>query len=233
MRIHQASCLVVGLVATGLITPAHAQDGRQTKLLLTEIATRVVEQDLLVAQLRLRAEAGSGEEARDLVDAAMHAATERVTASKGIRHLSKGGYRVFQGRDDGAGAWIAEQDVTIKARESLPLLQLVGDLQADGLLLDKLVYELSREGRRTAEGELAMESIEALRARGNEIAEKVGMQVDWIETLRVAGTLDGLPVQLEVQAPAPEAESEPLPIALPRRETVGVTVEAELSLIRP
>ena len=102
-----------------------------------------------------------------------------------------------------------------KAREIVTLLQLVSRLQADGLVLNSLAYELSAEGRRATENELAAESIEALRARSQKFAVGLGLRVDSIETLRVVGTrTQGQPpAPHEAHAPATEAKSKLLPVA--------------------
>jgi predicted secreted protein len=227
----------MALAMAGLVAPVRADDGRRTRIVLNEIATREVEQDTVAAELFVRAASESGQESQALVDTAIKAALEKVDATSGITHLARSGYRVFQEpeADDSAGAWVAERDLTIKAREIIVVLQLVSRLQADGLILRKLGYELSAEGRRAAENELAAESIEALRARGQKIAEGVGMRVDSIENLRVtgAGPVNGRPVQPDDQARPAGAEPELLPIALPNHEAVSVTVDVEVSLIGP
>lgn len=237
MRPRLPYCFVMALMMTGLVAPAQAQDGRRTKIVLNEIATREVEQDMLAAVLAVRAESGSGRDSQALADTAMAAALEKVTSSSGITHLSRSGYRIFQKRNakGGAGAWVAERDLKIKSREIVTLLQLVGRLQADGLILESLAYELSAEGRRATESELAAESIEALRARSQKFADGLGMRVDSIESLRVAGTRTPgqAPIQHEAPAPPPEAKSGLLPIALPDHEVVGVAVDLEVTLTGP
>lgn len=221
--------LVIALLAAVVAAPAPAQEPAQTTLVLQETALREVEQDTLVATVTARTEARTAREAQDAVNAAMTAAIEETRAVEGISRAT-GGYRVYQERDrEGrTGPWIAEQDLRLRAPEAGPLLELVGSLQGEGLVLNGLAYELSAEARRQLESELTIEAIERLRERARQIAASMAMQVARIETLRVGGVNEP-PVRPMMQARAEAASMAP-PVALPDRETVEVSVDADVVL---
>jgi len=220
--------LVVALAA--LAASAAAAEPAGTRLVLSETATREVEQDTLVAIVTARAEAAAAREAQAEVNRAMTAAVEQARAVAGVR-AATGGYRVYQERDrDGRPtAWIAEQDLSLTGREAAPLLELVGALQERGLNLNGLSYQLSAEARRALEDELAIEAIEALRRRAEQVAATLAMRVERIATLRVGEAPDQPPIRPMMRTMA-EAASAPPPTALPDLETVQASVQAELVL---
>ena len=217
-------------LAAALAAPALGQEAARTTLVLSETAAREVAQDTLVAVLVARAEASTPRAAQADVNRAMTAAIEKAGAVAGVR-AATGGYRVYQehDRDGQPRGWIAEQDLSLTAREAAPLLELAGALQEDGLLLNGLVYQLSAEARRAIEDELALEAIAALRRRAEQVAASVAMQVETIATLRVGEVADEPPIRPMMRASIAEASAAP-PVALPDVETVSARVQAELVL---
>ncbi|MGH6915876.1 MAG: SIMPL domain-containing protein [Geminicoccales bacterium] len=214
-----------------LALPALAQDAGQTRLVLSETASREVEQDTLVAVLSVRAESASAREAQSAVNSAMTAAIEKARAVASVR-AATGGYRVHQqyDRDGRPTTWIAEQDLRLTGKESVPLLELVGQLQDAGLNLGGLAYELSDEARRALENDLAIEAIAAVRQRAERIAASMGMRIDAIRTVRVGGEIGEPPPRPMMRMSMAESADMAPPTALPDLETVSVGVEAELTL---
>ena len=226
-----APCLGLIVACTWLAPAGSAQEPERTRLVVSESATREVEQDTLVGILAARAEAAAPREAQAEVNRAMAAAIERAQAVAGVR-AATGGYRVYQEYDQEGRPrqWIAEQDLRLTAREAAPLLELVGALQEDGLILNGLAYQLSAEARRTLEDELAIEAIEALRRRAEQVAASLAMRVETIATLRVGEVAEEPPIRPMMRTMA-EAASVPPPTALPDLETVHASVQAELVLV--
>jgi len=229
--------LVWALILMAAVLPhseARGQAPEPTKLVLGETATREVEQDTLVAVVSARAQADVPREAQQQVNTAMTSAIEKAKGIEGIRP-STGGYRVYQeyNSDGPTGQWIAEQDLRLRSQRIVAMLELVGDLQDDGLLVGNLGYELGPDARRKIEDELTIEAIGALRARAGQIAESMDMRIAGIETVRVGGAMGEPPVQpmFRTTMAAEAAQSAP-PVALPDLETVSVTVEAEIALAR-
>jgi len=210
--------------------PALSQEAGGTTLVLSETAAREVAQDTLVAVLVARAEAAAPRDAQAAVNQAMTAAVEKARAVAAVR-VATGGYRVYQqhDREGQPRGWLAEQDLSLTAREAAPLLELAGALQEDGLLLNGLTYQLSAEARRAIEDELALEAIAALRRRAEEVAASVAMQVERIATLQVGEVAGEPPMRPMMRASLAEASAAP-PVALPDVEIVSTRVQAELVL---
>jgi predicted secreted protein len=205
---------------------------RGTRIVLDEEAVREVEQDTLVAMLTARGETDNPRDAQAAVNAAIQAAIAASDSVEGLRRAT-GGYRVYQ-RYDRKGeptGWVAEQDLRLTTGAHADLLDLVGTLQDEGLLLRGLVYELSREAREALEDELTAEALTRLRERAVAIAGTLGAEVERIARLRIGGVGSPPPVMpqmMEMRAVAQESMAPPS--ALPDRETVRVQVEGEVVL---
>jgi len=212
--------------------PALADEPARTKLVLSATATREVEQDTLVGVLSAHAEAASARAAQATVNRMMTAAVETARAVASVRAAS-GGYRVHQqyDKDGRPGAWVADQDLRLTSREAAPLLELVGTLQADGLNVNGLSYQLSAEARRALEDELTVEAIQTLRSRADRVATSMGMRVLAITTLQVGEAPGQPPIRPMFRATLAEAAPSPPPVALPDLETVSASVSAELVLV--
>ena len=146
--------------------------------MLSATATREVEQDTLVGVVSVRVDAATAAAAQAEVNRKMTAAIAKARAVASVR-AATGGYRVYQDYDkDGhPRRWIAEQDLRLTTREAGPLLELVGALQADGLNVNGLTYQLGDEARRTVEDELTVEAIQTLRNRAERVATSMAMRV--------------------------------------------------------
>jgi predicted secreted protein len=233
--LHGALAVLLGASASGLSVPVVAQSAptspQGTKLVLNQTATREVEQDALVAVLTARAGAASVREAQAAVNAAMAAAIDRAAAAEDVRRAT-GGYRVYQERDRNGQprGWVAEQDLRLTSRDAGPLLELVGTLQANGLVMSGLAYTLSADARKAIENELTIEALAALRTRADRVAEAMAMRVEAIELLRLGGIGDESPVRPMMQARAADVAAVPPPVALPDVETVRLGVDAEIRL---
>jgi predicted secreted protein len=219
------------LLAVSLPLPVLAQDTGQTRLVLSETASREVEQDTLVAVLTARAESASAREAQSAVNGAMTAAIEAAQAVESVRPAT-GGYRVYQqyDREGRPTTWITEQDLRLTSKESAPLLELVGQLQDAGLNVGGLGYELSDGARRALESDLAIEAIDTLRRRAERIAASMGLRIDATQTVRVGGPMGEPPPRPMMRMSTAEAADMTPPTALPGLEAVSVSVEAELTL---
>jgi predicted secreted protein len=222
--------LLVGCAA--LAPVGLADEPARTKLALSATATREVQQDTLVGVLAAHAEAATASAAQATVNRLMAAAIEKARAVKSVRAAS-GGYRVFQDYDkDGrARRWIAEQDLRLTGTEAAPLLELVGALQAVGLNVNGLSYQLSAEARRAVEDELTVEAIQTLRNRAERVATSMGMRVQAIESLQVGQPPGEPPIRPMLRATVAEAAPMSPPVALPDLETVSAGVSAELVLV--
>ena len=232
MRNRLAICLALILAILPAAALRAADEPARTKLALSATAVREVEQDTLVGVLSAHAEAADARAAQAAVNRTMTAAIKKARAVASVRAAS-GGYRVYQqqDRDGRPTGWVAEQDLRLTGRQAAALLELVGALQADGLHVNGLTYELSAEARRALEDELVVEAIQTLRARADRVATSMAMRVQAIEVLQVGAAPGEPPVRPMFRASLAEAAPAPPPVALPDVETVSASVSAELILV--
>jgi predicted secreted protein len=225
-------CLAAVMAAPALAQEAAPENGgKGTRIMLDQTAVREVEQDTLAAMLQAHAEGPEPRAAQDQVNQAIEQAIATAATAAGVRRAT-GGYRVYQkydakGNTDG---WIAEQDLRLTGTDPAIMLDLVGQLQDRGLLLQGLAYELSREAREALEAELTTAAIEQVRVRADAIAATLETTVARIETLRVGGVDSPPPMPKMMEMRAAQADSMAPPSALPDLETVTVRVEAEVAL---
>lgn len=224
-------CLAVMAAPALAQEEARESSGKGTRIMLDQTAVREVEQDTLVAMLQAHAEAEEPRPAQDQVNQAIEQAIATAATAEGVRRAT-GGYRVYQKYDakGNADGWIAEQDLRLTGTDAAAMLDLVGQLQDRGLLLQGLAYELSREARDALEAELTTEAIEQVRTRAEAIAVTLDTTIARIETLRVGGVDSPPPMPKMMEMRAAQADSMAPPSALPDLETVTVRVEAEVSL---
>lgn len=104
---------------------------------------------------------------------------------------------------------------------------LLGRLQADGLLLNGLSGELSDAGRQNAERDAVRNALAALRAEAADIADTLHKKVGALKQLSVNGASAPLPPSPKVMmlAAAPAA-----PQSAPDKVTITASVSAQIEL---
>jgi predicted secreted protein len=219
------------LAITGAGEPALAQENEDglTRLVLSERAVREVEQNTLVVTVTARSVAKSPSEAQAAVNEAMSAALVKARNVAGVE-LATGRYRVYEERDaDGnPRAWVAEQELHLRAQEAPPLLELAGSLQQAGLAMTALDYVLSAGARQGLEDELTTQALAALRDRVEKVAQDLDMTIARLAVLRL-GSVENPPMPM-MRANMAMSEAAAPPVAVPSTEEVSVTVEAEVLL---
>jgi predicted secreted protein len=218
----------------GAAEPEPALAPGETLLLLAETAEKQVRRDILRAELRVEATASSPRAVQNEVNRRMAAALDRVRVVPTVK-AETGGHAAWEERPEGeAVRWRGSQSLILKGRESDKLLQLVGELQGDGLLLGSLQHELAPESARALEDELTEAALERLRARAETIARSMGLEVARWHQFRVgnASSQPGRPPMPMMRAAAAESAFAP-PVAEAGETPVRLTVEAEIVLGPP
>lgn len=231
-RTAQSALLVFVISLTGGALAQEREEGPApgTTLVLTETASREVEQDTVVASLVARAEGADpatvqGEVNRMMTDA-LEVAQQLVGTSP-----ATGGYRVYQryDRDGQPTTWIAEQELRLEGGEVAEVLEHVGTLQEQGLAVQGLGFELSRQVRLAVEDELTLEAIARVQDRAEAIAEALDAAVGRVARLVVGGS-QGISPRPMFEARAMAADASAPPSAVPDLETVTVSIDAEIAL---
>jgi predicted secreted protein len=218
--------------ALAIATPAQAQDTapRETLLRLTESAERTVRADELRATLRAQATGNSAAAVQQAVNRQMAAALDRARALPGVT-VATGGYWSWRSGERGQ-SWTATQELRLSAIEAAPaLLDLVGTLQGQGMLIGGLAYEVSAPLARRIREEVTEEALAGLKARAERLAGALGMTFAGFREVRVDAPRH-MPPPMPRAAMAARAEAAPPPSAEPAEVPIGATVEGD-AVLRP
>ncbi|HEY5209806.1 MAG TPA: SIMPL domain-containing protein [Stellaceae bacterium] len=221
-----------------LAIPALADEPAPTLLHLNQTAERGVTRDRLTVALRVEASGRDPRAVQAEVNRRMGAALAKARAVTAVE-TATGGYESYQstptgadGKPTGPAQWHTVQELSLRARDFAAALALAGQLQADGLLISDMRFDVAPDTLHAQEQSLTDEALNALRARARHIAETLGLKVARFRTLNVGNaTLPGggprpmLMMRAGGGAPAPMP-----PAAAAGDATVTVSVNAEITL---
>jgi predicted secreted protein len=225
----------VVLASVLLLPAARAQEpapAPETLLRLSETAEKLVRRDRLRAELRVEVTGGNARTVQDEINRRMAAALERVRVVPTVKGET-GAHGIWEERPQNAPPrWRAMQAVILTGRESAELLQLVGDLQGDGLLLGSLQHELTPDAARTVEDELTQTALQRLHDRAEKVAQAMGLAVARWKEVRVGnagGQTPRPPIPIQAMR-AETAAAMATPVAEAGDAPVRLTVEGEVVL---
>ncbi len=228
--------LVALAVVLAITTPcAQAQAPvaapNQTVLHLSESAQRDVPRDLLHATLAAQAVDGDATKVQSVINQRMAAALARIKQVPDIA-VETTGYGVYRDNPDkNPVQWHGSQSVTITGKDFAALLTLVGALQQQGLVMQSLAPDLSRDARQSVEDALTNDALARLQQRADKVATTLGTKVAGIRSLTVGNVNPPMPVfRAMAMAPSVTASAVVPPVAEAGSATVSVTVEAEIAL---
>ncbi len=210
--------------------PAYAADqadaGAPTVLHLTQSAERRITRDLLHVDMRAEGKGADPKAVEAGINRSMAKALAEAKQVSGIE-TSTGGYNVY--RDNSSSEWTGSQSLLLSGADSGALLSLAGTLQADGLVMSNLSYEVAPATVRGAENVLTAEALSGLGQRASAIAQQLHVSVLGYRNLTVgnAETASGPMPRLAATA---MSSSMPAPVAAPGEGTVRVTVTADVLL---
>lgn len=207
-----------------LAVPAQAAE---TFLRLSETAHVAARPDELVAILRADGSAATAAAAQGRVNAAIARALDEAKAVPGMV-ASTGVYNVWQ-RPPPNLQWQAQQTVQLKGNDGAAMLALVGGLQASGLAVDRLGWQVSAAAGRKIQSEATKLALSALRGRAEEAAAILGLRFVGFREVRLDSQRP-----MVMAMPAPRALTAAQDVAMPRAEAAEVditaTVEADAVL---
>ncbi|WP_339866572.1 SIMPL domain-containing protein [Pseudohongiella nitratireducens] len=152
----------------------------QTLIRLSVSETRSVEQDLLVAQLRVEKEDRDATVLQNAINQMMTAALDQVDAAAiSDLDVETGYYSVYQTNRQPQGGradqvWRGTQSLTLQSKSAADILALVGELQGAGLILGNLSYQVSDELARDVRDSLLETALNSARMQAERIAEALG-----------------------------------------------------------
>jgi uncharacterized protein YggE len=216
--------LMLGVALSGLGVSARAQ----TVLTLSAIGQERVMPDEMVASLQVQAMAVHAAEAQDAVNSAMKKALDLARAVPGVVATTNS-YNVFKITPDDQSAppkFQASQNLqlVVPAVQGGPpesFSALLAELQQNGLLLNNLDGDLSRDGQLRAQQAAIADAIGQIQAQAGMIAGRLKENVGEMKTLNV--NMDG-------QGPMPPGPRMMMSaMAAPQAAPGKVTVEANVS----
>ncbi len=226
--------LAVVSTATAQSAPLQPAPSDQSTLHLSETAQRDVPRDLLRATLAAEATDPDAGKVQADINQRMAAALVRIKQTAGVT-VATGGYSVYRETPDKQPPrWHGSQTVTLTSKDFAVLLGLTGTLQQQGLVIQSLAPDISREARQSVEDALTDEALTRLKQRADRIATSAGVKLQGIRTLSV-GNVNAPPsiVQPMMRMAAASAAPMPPPVAEAGNATVSITATAEFALAQP
>lgn len=220
--------------ATAQSLPPRPVPSDESVLHLSETAQRDMPRDLLRATLAAEATDVDANKVQSEINQRMSEAMTRIKQVAGIT-LETGGYSVYRETPDKQPArWHGSQTVNLTSKDFAALLSLTGALQQQGLVIQSLAPDISREARQSVEDALTDEALTRLKQRADRIAATAGVKLQGIRTLTV-GNVNAPPpiVQPMMRMAAASPAPMPPPVAEAGNATVSITATAEFALAAP
>jgi uncharacterized protein len=227
--------LLMATLSAAVAQSAPLQPARSdpSTLHLSETAQRDVPRDLLRATLAAEATDPDAGKVQAAINQRMSAAMLRIKQAAGVT-AETGGYTVYRETPDKQQPrWHGSQTVTLAGKDFAALLGLIGTLQQQGLVIQMLAPDISREARQSVEDALTDEALTRLKQRADRVAATAGVTLQGIRTLTVGNVNAPPPIIRPVLRMAAAEAAAPPPVAEPGDATVSITATAEFLLVRP
>lgn len=236
-------------LATFTFTPAaFAQDATRLpaagETLLNVAATERVEvqQDLLIANLRVEMEGTDPAILQNEINTIMKNAVEKSKAVTDVK-TSTDGYYVYpydpnpQPVEKGVTPkkeqkWRGSQGITISGKNPQALLELAGELQSMGLVMGGLNYTLSPEATETARDSLMEAALAKVQTKADRAGKALGKTKVELVEVSVDSAMPSYPQPMMMRAMASDGmmEKGAAPTAEPGMSEITLTVTARALL---
>lgn len=210
---------------------AFAEEAFYNRVALSEQAGIELKNDLMVATLFAQSEGQDAAGLADTVNRAISQALRRARRLRGVE-VSTQGYRtqpIYQkGRVVG---WRVRQDIRLQSRNAKALGALIADLQAGGLRVSSLGYQLSPETRRKHLDEVTDTALKRFSRRAARIAKTLGKKGYRLVRLSVNDGGNSPPIALRRTMMAEASADRVRPVTLEAGTTrLSVSVNGEIEL---
>ena len=243
--------LLGSAMAIMLVLPATAQETVQlpeghTVLNISATEKQDVEQDLLIASLRIQHEGKSSKEVQEHINEAMKKALAEIKKVPSVR-VETGGYYVtpdyrYVTKPNGDNEqvldkWRGSQTVMIKSQASEDVLKLAGKLQDMDFMMNNLDYQLSPEKYDEIRDGLMEKTVAALMERAKRVGKALDKnKVDLVEINVDANQFNQPPVMYaraqKMEMMSADAAGMAPPSAEAGETTVSMTISAR-AIIKP
>jgi len=203
----------------------------QTMITLSVTERISVEQDVVIASLRIEAEDSDASVVQNRINTTMEHALQRA---RGVDEVSQstGYYHVYQYDRQPQGGraetlWRGSQSLTLQGNDAQVLLALAGELQAMGFLMNQLSYQLSNERADEVRDSLMEAAIERATEKVERATRALGKSRFDIAVLDVDTSSNyTAPVMMRSMAASDRAEMAP-PVADAGETEVTLTVRIQ------
>ena len=199
---------------------------------------REVDQDLLIATLRIEAEDTDNKKVQNDVNTAMAKALDLAKGYEDVKAITRG-YNVHQYDINGGKknlpprmVWKGQQSLTLKSKNAEQVLELAGKIQAAGFLMNGLSYTLSPALAAQIQDEMLEAALEKLTARAQRAATALGKSSAELKEINTQGHYNPpQPVYARMESMSMAADSKmAAPVASPGETTLNMTVNAKALL---
>ncbi len=219
--------------------PIFKLDENESLLHISATETREVDQDLLMASLRIEVEDADNKKVQNDINTAMAKALDKTKKFKNVKAITRQ-YNVHSYDKNGGKknlprriVWKGQQSLTLKSKNADELLELAGEIQAAGFVMGGLNYTLSPEVAAKIQDEMLEAALKKLTARAQRAAKALGKSKAELKEINAQGNHRPQPVyaqrgmvQMEMSAPAKMAA----PVASPGETTLTMNVSAKALL---
>jgi len=219
--------------------PVFELDSDASLLHISATETREVDQDLLIANLRIEVENADNKAVQNDINKGMKAALDLAKGYKDVKAITRG-YNVHQYDKNGGKrdrprnmVWKGSQSVQLKSKNSEALLELAGKIQGAGFLMNGLSYTLSPEVAAQIQDEMLEAALTKLTSRAQRAAKAMGKSNAELKEINTQGNYN--PVQpvyhrgakMEMMAMSADMAA---PVASPGETTITLNVNAKALL---
>ena len=236
--------LILSLMAMAFAFSAQAEErtwpNDETLVTLSEQATRKVAQDRLNATLRIEAKGVSPRSVQDDVNTKMKKALGMAKMKKTI-DVTTGNYNVYSREErnkDGKVIrthWHASHSIILDSKDSATLLDLSGNIQELGFVMNGLNFYLSEEKSAKISEELLLEALDRLKSKAEAIGKTLGKDDVHLSQVNTTGYMPPRPQPMYKQRRGMEMMAMAADMSAPAAEggddTVRVTVSATAVLM--
>tara|TARA_R110001592_G_scaffold211099_1_gene462791 strand:- start:633 stop:1349 length:717 start_codon:yes stop_codon:yes gene_type:complete len=227
---------VLALCVAIFALPVSAQDINllpegQTLITLSVTERVSVEQDTLIATLRIERQNRNAQTLQREINAAMEEALDESESVTSVK-VSTGYYSVYQtntapqgGRPD--QVWQGSQSITLEGKDAQSLLELAGEIQGMGFVMNNLNYTLSTERADEVRDGLMESAISRARANAERAAAAMGKTEVDIATLDIDAALGYSQPVMMARGMAMDSMEKASPVAEAGESEVSLTVRIQ------
>lgn len=232
------------------MTPIYAEDHQPEALAgafvtLTASDQKKVEQDLLVASLRIEIDNKDSRKVQDEINKTMKEALGVVKAEPVIK-VSTGNYYVYSydpnpspqplshAEQQKRMIWKGSQTIELQSKDSQKILDVLGKIQNMGFLMSGLNYTLSSELAEAQRDELLVGALKKIQTKADLISKTLGKSGYEIIEVNVDGSYMPQPQPVMMMARSTKMEmagdSMSAPVAAPSETDVSLSISARIQL---